>query len=327
MMKILIGYDGSDCSEVTLRDLQRAGLPDEVEALVLAVAEVWLPPTSTTSVDAETSPEASPATLNHAYAKRLTAVKEAHELAERARRHLQTLFPHWTVTAESSLGSPAWELIMKADSWQPDLISVGSRGRSMLRRLLLGSVSQRVVAEARCSVRVARDPRRAESSLRLIVGIDGSEASENAVREIAKRLWPAGTKIRLIAVADPSAFLDDLIRSLAEVIDAEVVDEAALKEREVIQQTLDKCAALLQNLEAEITTEIREGDPKHQLVEVAEEWEADCIFVGATGASNQVDRFIVGSVATAIVARAPCTVEVVRRKAFAESDQAKGGEP
>ena len=43
-MKILIGYDGSDCAEAALDDLTRAGLPDIAEAHILSTQEVWLPP-------------------------------------------------------------------------------------------------------------------------------------------------------------------------------------------------------------------------------------------------------------------------------------------
>ncbi len=42
-MKILIAYDGSDCAEAALDDLQCAGLPLEAEAQIISVAEVWLP--------------------------------------------------------------------------------------------------------------------------------------------------------------------------------------------------------------------------------------------------------------------------------------------
>ena len=46
-MKILIAYDGSDCAEAALDDLQRAGLPREAEAVILSVADVYpLPPSS-----------------------------------------------------------------------------------------------------------------------------------------------------------------------------------------------------------------------------------------------------------------------------------------
>ena len=37
-MKILIAYDGSDCAEAALKDLQRAGLPKMAEAVALSVA-------------------------------------------------------------------------------------------------------------------------------------------------------------------------------------------------------------------------------------------------------------------------------------------------
>jgi hypothetical protein len=45
-LKVLIGYDGSPCADEALQDLQRAGLPPEVEAVVLSVADLWLLPES-----------------------------------------------------------------------------------------------------------------------------------------------------------------------------------------------------------------------------------------------------------------------------------------
>ena len=43
-MKILIAYDGSECADAALIDLQRAGLPDDAEALVLSAVDVFIPP-------------------------------------------------------------------------------------------------------------------------------------------------------------------------------------------------------------------------------------------------------------------------------------------
>ena len=56
------------------------------------------------------------------------------------------------------------------------------------------------------------------------------------------------------------------------------------------------------------------GDPKHVLVNFAEDWRADCIFLGATGLTNSFERFLLGSVAAAVAARAHCSVEIVRKK-------------
>ncbi len=43
-MKILIGYDGSECADAALDDLGQAGLPEAGEIHLLSIAEVWLPP-------------------------------------------------------------------------------------------------------------------------------------------------------------------------------------------------------------------------------------------------------------------------------------------
>lgn len=42
-MKLLIGYDGSQCANAALDDLRRAGLPREAQAIILSVFEQWLP--------------------------------------------------------------------------------------------------------------------------------------------------------------------------------------------------------------------------------------------------------------------------------------------
>ena len=60
------------------------------------------------------------------------------------------------------------------------------------------------------------------------------------------------------------------------------------------------------------TAFVLDGDPKDALVREAEQWKADGIFVGAKGHSA-MDRFLLGSVSTAVAARAHCSVEVVRQ--------------
>lgn len=55
-------------------------------------------------------------------------------------------------------GDPAAAILEEAEGWGADLILVGSHGRTGLQRLFMGSVAQKVVARARCSVEVARPP-------------------------------------------------------------------------------------------------------------------------------------------------------------------------
>src|SRR5687767_2303112 len=55
-------------------------------------------------------------------------------------------------------GDPRTEIVDEAIKWNSDLIVVGSHGYTGIKRLLLGSVAQHVVAHAPCSVEVVRRP-------------------------------------------------------------------------------------------------------------------------------------------------------------------------
>ncbi len=158
-MKILIAYDGSESADKGIDDLRRAGLPNEVDALVVSVAEVWLPPRSDNEALDDSVPlQISPA-LKRARARAAQIVKEAEELAERGSKRVKQIFPGWKVNHEATNGSPAHELLNRSSEWEPDLIVVGSLGRTALGRFVLGSVSQKVLTEAHTSVRVAHQPR------------------------------------------------------------------------------------------------------------------------------------------------------------------------
>ena len=63
----------------------------------------------------------------------------------------------------------------------------------------------------------------------------------------------------------------------------------------------------------EIETKVVDGYPKEEIVREAREWDADLIVIGSHGYGN-VKRFLLGSVAQAVVAHAPCSVEVYREK-------------
>ncbi|HKO41852.1 MAG TPA: universal stress protein [Pyrinomonadaceae bacterium] len=312
-MKILIAYDGSDCAEAALDDLQRAGLPADAEAQIISVAEVWLPapPPSSYEIVEQARQVKVPSDLRRVYSKGCAAAKEALAMAERARDRVKANFPGWKVSADASCGSPAWELVFRADEWKPDLIVVGSHGRTALGRFVLGSVSQRVLTEAKCSVRIARG--RVEepgTPVRIILGIDGSPASEEAVRSIAARPWPLASEVKVIMVDDPFVppIIGDVIPALGEDLERSSAEDEAWAEL-----MLTRAAGMLSGLDVSVTTEIRQGDPKKELPQAAEEWGADCIFVGSAGFSNRFERFVLGSISAAVAARAHCSVEVVRK--------------
>lgn len=313
-MKILIAYDGSDCADAALDDLRRAGLPADAEAIVMSITEIWLPPPppSTAEILREAEQVHVPADLKSVYVRNSKAMEQVRAMAEKARDRLASNFPDWQVSAEAECGSPAWEIISKADVWKPDLVVVGSHGRSALGRFFLGSVSQKVLTESHSSVRIARgrievDP----SPVRIVVAVDGSSGAANALRTVASRSWPPGSEARVIIVEDP--LVPTAVGHLVPPV-GKIIEESNEEDRLWVQKTADEAVEVLRQTKLSVSSAVEYGDPKSVLIEQAEKWGADCIFVGSTGFSGVISRFLLGSVSAAVAARAHCSVEVVRAK-------------
>jgi nucleotide-binding universal stress UspA family protein len=313
-MKVLIAYDGSSCADAALHDLSYGGFPPEVEALILSVADVFPPPPSSSlGFPAHVHPA-----VQRAWTQATHALDDADILAQQARTRLLQAFPAWEVRAEACADSPAWAIIKKADAWQPDLIVMGSHGRSALGRFVLGSVSQKVLTEAHCSVRIGRQHHRAHPGpLHLLIGVDGSPDAAVAVQAVAARVWPVESAVRLVTALDAR-----MCTALAFTRLPGETGTAAQEadERVWVAKTVDPMIELLRTRGLTVSSVITEGDPKHVLLDEAEQWEADCLFVGASGLSR-VERFLLGSVSAAAAARAHCSVEVVRRDMGVKSDQ------
>ena len=298
MMKILIGHDGSQSADAALVDLQRAGLPNEAEALIVSVADVMMAPATAgyeLATDAFMSRRVSSGLM---YAQRQAArvLNEARYFAKRARDRVRAAFPYWNVRADTPAGAAAWELISKANEWRPDLIVLGSPGRSIFSRFMLGSVSKKVVTDSSHSVRVSRGDieKDLKQPPRLVIGVDGSTEAEQAVRTVGSRVWPHGTEVRIIAVDDGSSGNN----AQSSIAAGRMVAWAENALSEI-------------GLNVSVTTE--KGDPRRVLVEQAKAWDADSIFVGGRRFSSALERFQLGSVATGLVTKAHCSVEVVRR--------------
>jgi nucleotide-binding universal stress UspA family protein len=310
-MKLLIAYDGSECAETALDDLRRAGLAMDTEAIVLTVADVWGPPSLPAAYDRITSEiereiRARAEELRRHVAQ---AVEEARLLAVSASQRIQSRFPSWAVNAEVCFGTPAWELIKKADEFQPDLLVIGSHGRTGLGRVFLGSVSQKVLNEARCSVRIARGQANADGSVvRVLVAMDGSPNAEAAAQAVAARHWPEDAEIRLIAADDP---FNHPPRSYVPWDHAAQQPESGEETQQWISKVIEAPTTLLRAAGLNVSHAIRWGDARNVILEEAAEWKADSIFVGARGL-GRFRRFLLGSVSSAVAARAHCSVEVVR---------------
>jgi nucleotide-binding universal stress UspA family protein len=286
--KLLIAYDGSTCSDAALEDLKRAGLPEHLEAVVMSVAAlVFLSADDRLSDDEVVSPGAA-SMVSSLQQEARAALKHAQAIAEQGADRVKRDFPGWTVSCRAEGDSPAWGVIKTATRLQSDLIVAGAhRHLSLGGRLIMGSISQRVLYEADCPVRLARcSHQHREGPIRIVVGFDGSAESDAAVDAVAARVWPAETEARVVIVSDA--------------------------------MTLGEQVEKLRTAGLRISEVIKHGDPAHVLLHEAEEWDADSIFVGTRNVHG-LRHLLQGSVASAVAAQAQCSVEVVRHTRTAAS--------
>jgi nucleotide-binding universal stress UspA family protein len=241
----------------------------------------------------------------HEWTERVAVVQQ---LTEAACNRLQNYFPQWDVQLETPTENPATAILNKASAWPSDLIVVGTHGRSGIARVVLGSVSLRLVREAVCSVRVAR-PRRHDGPIRLLVGNDGSYEAEAAINEVCRRSWPAGTEARVLAVHEMLVAANAERIAIGDCLYDQINEDEHFRLKHIVKEAAEK----LHHAGFEVSPIVEEGDPKEALVREARNWNADTMFIGARGL-GLVERFVLGSVSSATVARAPCTVEVVRHR-------------
>lgn len=323
-MKLLIAFDGSPNSESAVADLQLAGLVHDCEVVVLSV------------LDSRTCDERLKPGAGELSGQAQAAFREARDrqlaVAERGADLARRLFPGWRVTAEVSVGSPAWEVIQRAEGTDGesrqapfDLVVVGSRGHGELKRFLLGSVAHQVVTTLRGSVRVSRSkPDRTTLSSgggttappRVMVGVDGSRDAHAAVEAVARRSWPHGTRVVIATFEtgplatvrhwEPNTIWGGAPLSLdSSTADGRPALRVATEAAELVHR---HCPGLIVN------TLVKPADPKYALLGAADDWDddgADCIFVGASGIRG-LARFLLGSVSTSVALNAACSVEIVR---------------
>jgi nucleotide-binding universal stress UspA family protein len=147
--------------------------------------------------------------------------------------------------------------------------------------------------------------------MKILLAVDGSVYSDAAVEEVVKRPWPPQSEVKVITAAEmplpvgmgpwaasPEYFeqLEKLVRSAGQA----VIDGAFARLKTITSDTL------------KITSEIIQGPPRQVIVDEAENWGADLIIMGSRGLGAW-NRLLLGSVSSAVVHHAKCSVEIVRR--------------
>ena len=145
--RAVLGHDGSDCARHAEDVVSRWPIFDKVAIEVVDVAPSAVPWSTVTQATYAGSVEP--------YVEAIRAEQSADEsVAESAAKRLRSAGR--PASASVGQGAPATELIRIANERAADLIVVGTRGRTGLRRLILGSVARNVLHHASCSVLIVR---------------------------------------------------------------------------------------------------------------------------------------------------------------------------
>jgi nucleotide-binding universal stress UspA family protein len=143
--------------------------------------------------------------------------------------------------------------------------------------------------------------------MKILIAMDGSDFSQAALQSVIARPWPPNSQIKVLNVVEPPSLL--MGREMGGYDpEFEMVWKAL---REQAKDIVEKAAEKLRAAKFTVSTELVEGDPKSQIIDIANQWHADMIVLGSHGRRG-IDRFLMGSVSQAVVRHAHCSVEIIR---------------
>jgi nucleotide-binding universal stress UspA family protein len=207
-------------------------------------------------------------------------------------------------------GRPADSVIALAKSLPADLIVMGTHGRSGFERLVLGSVTEKVLRNAGCPV-LTVPPRVATTAkppfTRLVCAFDfsepalgGLEAALSIAGEADARLtvlnvidWPHHHDATLVEISNDPALLAHVEQRLITRVEAFIPYESRVRSRPDVK--------------------VRIGKAYREIVKAAEDLAADLIVIGVHG-RTELALTLFGSTTNQVVRRASCPVLTIRAR-------------
>lgn len=289
-MNIVLAIDGSDCSDIACEELAR--LPIESDSYILIV----------TILDRS---RGVPLEL----IDKLELWENAEKMVARAAIRLKDRHPDVTISTKV-LEGPTKQCLMDFVD-RADLLVVGSHGRHGISRFLLGSVSQTLLHYVSCPMLIIKRESDESRNYRVLVALDDSVHSRNALDKILATKLPERTTFRFATVVEgiPQSWWFDL----APEEERAFMTKFHEKQKEKAERFLAGIEEVVnEKMEANrIKFHVLEGDVKEKLLAAAQRWGSDLIVMGSHGTGYH-DRFELGSVSETVSQHSPCSVLVIR---------------
>lgn len=185
-----------------------------------------------------------------------------------------------------------------------DVIVMGRRGRTGLQRLMMGSVTSKVIGHTQCNVLVI--PRAATVRFKnILAATDGSKYSDSAIREAVSIAKQHGSELTFLAVV-PSGSISPL-----DIVHAQMQRHLITDEEHKVAETVVKSVkdfAAKKGVSARGL--ILEGTPYQEIVDTADKKKMDLIVIGSRGKSG-VEKLLMGSVTERVIVLSPCALLVI----------------
>jgi nucleotide-binding universal stress UspA family protein len=143
--------------------------------------------------------------------------------------------------------------------------------------------------------------------MKILLALDESQHATAALRWVADHAWPAGSAARVLSSVRSDLYVTgEMYAPVASELDAMIAEDT--KRTEAL---LAAAAAELRRQGLAVDTHVTSGDPRFTIVDEVVAWGADLVAVGSHRRTG-LSKLFLGSVASHVVAHAPCSVLVVK---------------
>ncbi|HSW42890.1 MAG TPA: universal stress protein [Patescibacteria group bacterium] len=263
--RVLLATDGSIAARATESWVTRAGWAERPEVEVLCVAGPAVTGPSWALPPAHVAAREALAAL--ARDEEGAAQRIAEEVAGRLRS------AGLSATALARAGEPAVRLLERVDEWHPSLVAIGSRGRSDLEVMVLGSVTQQVAAHCALPVLIARSAGMPPGRLpqRVLIVVDSGPAAGATVGWLSAHGWLRDARVTLLGLLGITSGLAARAEPAADELTSEI--------RRNARDTLGELVASVAREAAEASLELRFGHPLEVSLEMADQLGVDIVAV------------------------------------------------
>ena len=306
-MKILVSVDYSVHAKEAIRFVKSMDWPKKSEIYLMHVIEMKDAPSIV--------PSGGPSSWDRVIAQaRGQLITEAKFFLEQTKMDM---------LKESSLniknivveGLPGAEILQAVKDYQIDLVIIGTRGLSNVKRFLLGSTSDWVMREASCSVLLVREKlshvMMGKTAAKIILATDGSAVALSTMQMLGLLKGKTPPKVTVTHVVGKPAFLEGWYWGKGKAEFKQLGEQLLEKAEKDGAAHLDEMSQRVERLGMKVDTVLTKGDPAEEIVKIAERSKAKLIMVGSKGFAGG-KPVPLGGVVRKIARYAPCSVLLTR---------------